>query len=326
MTNQPPPSATSILAAGILNTHDLTELRVDRGAALAGLETALSSALQGLNSTAAMNKRHQRFAIPGTRPEDFTEHVMETRDGLVCCGIRHAGLDPQRPFVQLGASFPIEGPEHARQVATGFSDLFAPFSPLAVQYWAATPGDADYIGSVYLVQEAEELRRRAPWRTEESLELRRVEDDGYYDWYRRGYEAFHARHPQLRHKVPVNDKEVMEVCRQAGLVSLGFIKGDPVGLVAAEPTPLLGRDGLYFVELFVDQAWRGRRLAPALQRAFVHQFGTPEQLVWGTIAADNLPSLRTALSNGRRAIRYECFAPLREGAGARFGTRYAPGT
>jgi hypothetical protein len=46
-------------------------------------------------------------------------------------------------------------------------------------------------------------------------------------------------------------------------------------------------------------------LAKSIQRKFIAQKAKKGDLVWGTIESQNLFSLKTALSNARKPIRYE---------------------
>ena len=99
----------------------------------------------------------------------------------------------------------------------------------------------------------------------------------------------------------------MEDCREQGLLQLAFYNEKPLGLIAAERSDFLGTQAIYFNEILIYPEFKGRGLAKAMQRKFISELPDDFKLVWGTIDAQNFPSLKTAMSNGRKVIRYECF-------------------
>ena len=89
-------------------------------------------------------------------------------------------------------------------------------------------------------------------------------------------------------------------CAEAGGLSC-LRDGERVaGVIAARPSVERGVLAWYMVEEILDTPYRGRGLAPLLQRAFLAGLDRSRSvLVSGHIDAANLPSLRTALRCGR---------------------------
>ena len=51
-------------------------------------------------------KRCERFALPGVKPEDYEERIIDLSDGsFILAGIRFQGLDVTQPFVSVLGSF-----------------------------------------------------------------------------------------------------------------------------------------------------------------------------------------------------------------------------
>ena len=149
-------------------------------------------------------------------------------------------------------------------------------------------------GSTYLVTKAFKMREISAWKSEDELELFQVQDESYYDWYKEGYDRFHQERPDLKNKVLVNALEDMSGCLEDGLIYEAFYQNEKIGLIAAEMSPLLGHRGIYFHEIFVDQEWKGKGFAKAIQRKFVDQVAYDND-IWGTIDHYNIPSYKTAL-------------------------------
>lgn len=84
-----------------------------------------------------------------------------------------------------------------------------------------------------------------------------------------------------------------------------FVNGAWAGTVAARSEPLFGIPGFIIVEEVLAAPWRRQGLGPILQRCLaekiIQQYGE-NNLLHGTIAGINLPSLRTALRSGREIV------------------------
>ena len=102
----------------------------------------------------------------------------------------------------------------------------------------------------------------------------------------------------------------MEESRELGLLYYGVINNENVGLIAADKTNFLSHSGVYFNEIMLTTDWKGKGLAKVLQQKFIKEHVCQLDFVWGTIDWNNKPSLKTALSNNREAIRFESFIDI----------------
>ena len=117
-------------------------------------------------------------------------------------------------------------------------------------------------------------------------------------------------HKNLKDKVTINSKKVMQDSIEDGLLKSVLLNGKRIGLIAAKISKFLGYNGMYFNEIFIDKNFKGKGLAKAIQRKFIQEFSRSNEFIWGTIDSQNLPSFKTALANGRKPIRFECFVPI----------------
>lgn len=311
-----------------LSTYDLEEFGDEfkdiEANVLQSITAEIESTLTDLNSPKTKEIRHKFFKIPNTRPEDYTEHLLTLNDvnnessekndtqmipKQVICGIRHMNRNPDIPFVNISTNFECSIPELKQIYQEQLAQYFAVFNPIYLSYHTKEKTD-NKLGSCYLVQKASVIKAIPKHSNESEMTLIEPTNSDYYDWYVNGYNEFYETHPSLKESVPTNDLKLMESCREMGLLKLVEYKGKQIGLIAANKDEFLGKEALYFIELFIEDAHTGLGLAKSLQRKFIDASTVGHEMVWGTIDYENVRSFKTALSNKRRLIRYENFVEL----------------
>jgi hypothetical protein len=299
-------------ATAALNTfNSIDDLGICRETALAELREEIVSEFEDLNSEKTKKARLEHFKIDETTLDDYSEKLLcLDEEQKVIYGIRHMGGNKSIPFVQLAPNFRVDSKNKALEIYQSVKSKFGVFDPLYLSFWTRDGIDADFSGSIYMVSTSRKFQELASWNQERELEFEDIFDDSYYDWYKRGYREFHADFPKLEKKVTVNSSDSMSDSLEQGLLKFAIINGEKVGLIAAEKSDLLGHEGIYFHEIYIERKWKGRGLAKAIQRKFVEEFTFGHEFIWGTIDSSNLPSYRTAFSNGRRPVRYESFVKL----------------
>lgn len=294
-----------------LNSYDLNGLSIKTDKALKEIEDELIDALEGLNSKETKVARLDYFKVKGAKADDYSERVLDLGAGKkVIYGIRNKGGNPEIPFIQLRPNFQINSKEEYLDVYNLVKNEFSIFKPLYISFHAKEKIDADFFGSIYMVAKVIDLCTKENWTEEGSISFESITDNSYYNWYKTGYDEFHNDVPELKTKVTLNSLDSMEDSLKQGLLKFVNLDGERIGLIAGERSELLGHSGIYFHEIFISKDWKGKGLAKAIQRKFVQDFCSDLEFVWGTIDSNNLPSYKTAYSNGRRPIRYECFINL----------------
>jgi predicted GNAT family acetyltransferase len=298
-----------------MNTYDLSYLDIDKSIALKSIQEDLSSDIDGLNSIETMNARANFFNIKGAKVSDYQERlIVIDRERKLLCGIRHKGGDVNLPFIHIRATFELDGNDVESIYNDHLKSLFTIFSPREMNYWKRSSDDEGSISSVYLVGCYSDILKRDKWDNESSLTFQNVSDDSYYDWYASGYERFHSSNKNLKSRVTVNSKEEMNSSINDGLLKFILLNGSRIGLIAGERSEFLGNEGIYFNEIFINEEFKGKGMAKAVQRKFVESFAREKDIIWGTIDRLNIPSYKTAIGNGRRPIRFEVFKKISEGA------------
>ncbi len=293
-----------------LNTYDLRGLGICENKAVCEIQEDIVSNFDDLNSEETKKARLDYFKVAGVTYDDYSEkHMRLDENREIIYGIRNIGGNSNLPFINLIPNFEIESKEDALRIYENIKDDQRIFNPLYLCFHTNTKIDADFLGSLYMVATTKSLKEKKAWPNEKSISFKEINDDSYYEWYKNGYDDFHSEFPELKTKVKVNSSDIMSVSLEQSLLKYVEFNGNRVGLIAAEKSNFLGHTASYFNEIFISKKWKGKGLAKAIQRRFVEEF-SEEDYVWGTIDSNNLPSYKTAYSNGRRPIRYECFINL----------------
>lgn len=294
-----------------LNSYELNDLNVQTEKALKEIEDELVDELEDLNSKETKEARLDYFKVKNALAEDYAEKLLKLDGGKkVIYGIRNKGGNPNIPFVQLRANYQITSKDESLRIYELVKNEFEIFKPLYLSFHAQEKNDADFYGSVHMVSTVENICSMPSWFEKEAINFEEISDNSYYDWYKSGYDEFHADVPELKHKVTVNSVDSMEDSLKQGLLKFVLLNGERIGLIVGEKRNFLGGSGLYFHEIFISKKWKGKGLAKVIQRKFIESFCSELEFAWGTIDSNNLPSYKTAYSNGRRPVRYECFINL----------------
>lgn len=305
-------SELNSFAEADIQTYDLSHLDIDLEIVEDSIEKEIEENLAELNSAETLAARFNNFKVEGTTEEDYRERLYKIdKNKKFIYGIRNFGGDRNLPFIYIQANFEISSKVQALSFYNLIKEEFNKFSPLYLSFQTKLPIDSDFIGSIYLVASTKDISSRVPWDTEDRIQFEDVTTSDYYEWYKLGYSQFHIENPELEKKVTLNNKDVMDDSLEQGLLKYIRIDNERAGIIAAENSKLLGHSGIYFNEIFLQNKWKGKGLAKAIQRKFISKYAQGTQFIWGTIDSNNLPSYKTAYSNGRRPIRYENFINLK---------------
>lgn len=289
--------------------YDLRGIEVKKERALRAIVSEYQDNFADLDDDVVKEGRWKHCGISGTQPEDFAEQIVEVGDGRkVICGIRHLSMNLEKPFVQVCPNFVWRDTAEAREVYDAYlRERFSMFGPRWVQIFSKTGVESEAGGSLVVAARSGDMMQVERREEAPSVQLVSSETDDYFDWYSNSYDEFYESFPEKRDWIQKNDIELMRACREDGLLKIAKVDGERVGIIAAERSPFLGYDGVYFVEILVVPEWRRKGVAREMQRTFVAECCRDAAFVWGLIDRGNESSLRTAKANGRKVVRGECF-------------------
>lgn len=275
-------------------------------------DQTLTERVNSLDDVAAYARR---CPVAGAGPADYCLRELRPLSDLgVLAGIHFRNLRVDRPFVGVYAQTRDSTESELVEASQQLGREFAHFAPWYVAWWS--PEQHDLRGAPgafndkrWVVGNLEELRP-TPTALPSSFSLARDSSGSSYPAYSRIFEDSLQRNPEWREDTAKTEPSAYEDCARNGLVVELRTGTQTVGIVAARLGSLRGVVGWEMVEEILAYEFRGRSLAPPLQRQFLSALdGARAPLVWGTIAARNEPSLRTALRVGRKDVGGWVFIP-----------------
>ena len=254
--------------------------------------------------------------LPIEDPLAWANRRVELSDGhWAVVGIRFRGRDIEKPFVDvIATSLP--------PVPSGFAALgevlphFSAFSPLCLRVnmpdpvsglhaLAASHVDAGRATPDLLIVArpvAEMLEQPVASRYED---VSLVPCDAVEAEVRVGaiYRELKPARPMLDQWATPADAGTLEDASDEGLLFDIQVRGTSAGVVAIERDDAYGLTGFCMQEIVLDSAYRGQQIGVAtLQRLCRELPSAANDVLWGHIHPDNVPSLRNAQQSGRKVV------------------------
>ncbi len=316
--------AQGCLARAWLSVSDRTKAWVPEGALRAVLSRQVSEAVDRALDGWTPPQVGETVPIPGTAPEDYRYRVLGIEGGRTfVAGIRFKGGDLSARFVEVYArDFPIVDRSALAWMADVARAAFRVFSPsqLRVHVPAEGPEERAVSGPgvatdlLTVAGRVSDLRRLAPPPGMERVRLEVPRSSSFYERYVRAYRDVHADRPELEGVVLAEPLEDLERYIERAFFREVYVDGEWAGVICAEERPFYGADGYEMIEEIFAKGFRGRSLAPALQRRLIDALpGDEDAILHGTIDGLNEPSLRTARRVGRVVVTISRFADLEPG-------------
>lgn len=291
------------------------------------IRSQIGAVYHGAQDAAVACELMSAHPVPGAPLDDYRPRLLGPRDAgadgplltRVCFPAPGAGGAPYAEIVGLGSC-----PSTADEFRAAASAAVAPFRRLGVAearlFWpahaapdlhqlAATSPEVNKQDEPAWIAPSHRLFA-LPVRTIQALPLpahaervrvERAADLGFYELYADYYRRWHAERPDLQTVVRVESPADMRKCLDSALLSLVFVDDRPAGVMASlRADTAAGAHGYRMVEEFLYPDFRGRALAPAVQRRYIDTLDAPTgEAVLGWIHPTNLPSIKTATRVGR---------------------------
>ncbi len=277
------------------------------------LGTDATTFLRNLAGRAQDSDALERYAnacpVPGASPADYAPRLVQLSASCsVIASIHFRGLDLSFPFVDVSA----QTADLPTRLELLF-ESFALFEPKAVRIWQSPSDPLPDSGRRDLDVVAGHIPSvlsRPPPATSSCVSLMPDPNLDSYDDYVLTYQALHELHPDIANMAQPEDRTSLAVCAETNSYFMVFVDSVLAGFVAARPDSFRLWTGWCMVEQVLKPSFRGRGLAPVLQRLLLERLDlSTNQHVFGTIDARNTPSSRTALRNGRQLVELSTFVP-----------------
>lgn len=262
--------------------------------------------------------------VPGTAREDYRYRLVRVGAGKTFVGgIRFGHGDFSDRFVETYArDYPIGSAAVLEETRRAAREALRVFAPTRVRVHVPVGGEEERVVSgpgvtdEYFTVAApiSALRRRDPPPQTDRVRLEAARNTAFHKRYLKAYEDVHRDFPGLRGLVePVASPEDMERYLKEWFLYEVYVDGKWAGLVGAmkDRDETYGMRGYQVVEEVLAAGFRGRGLAPAVQRRLIELLPDDgDGILFGTIDAPNAPSLATARRVGRAVVAVSRFVEL----------------
>lgn len=270
----------------------------------------LETAAQDLDYATAFAEAAPQSGEPATAYLD--RWLPLQTHGYVLAGPRYLGRDPDLPFVGVSASDrPLNAADHDALLAVAAGE-FAAFRPgfvlvTTADVIGAWPGTRSEMRQV--VGRLADLRARdAPSALSTAA---CTEPAAIYERYLEIHRLHVEQEPAHARRARCEELTTLADLAQQGLLFDVLVDGQWAGILAAEADARRGVRGVTVVELMLDHPYRGRGFGPHLSTLLAKAVPlSDEQLLLGTIHADNRRAYTSALRAGRVDVGGEIILPL----------------
>ena len=266
--------------------------------------------LAGLAAPEVCLDRCHFFNLKGTTPDDYKERILELSDNkFLLAGIRFLGLDITKPFVSVQTNFKDLNENIVSEIFDLVWKNFSMFKPQSIHL--TLPSDFKIsiptmqIDRYTVVGVVDDIIEKELTSISDSIELVALTNLEFYDEYIKEYEIFHKRNPALSSVVKAESIDDFKEAIQDELLYKIIINGSTAGLIAGLARDYYGLKGVNILEEILFDTFKGKGFGAYIQKAFTLKLKNRYFVLWGTISDLNLPSLKTALKNGRRVTEIE---------------------
>jgi RimJ/RimL family protein N-acetyltransferase len=272
--------------------------------------------LQGLAERAANIDLLTRYAaqcpVAGTGACDYAPRLIQlTPDCAVIAGIHFRRMCLDFPFIDVSVQ---SGPLPFPHALNALAHHFRLFQPRAIRLWRAAhaqPPETSHDDLVIVSGLLTDLLSATPARNSGRVRLELDPWITSYGEYRCLYETLHSTSPEVSNFARPETRQSLHECAEHGAFFRVLIDDRNAGFIAARPDEYRQWKGWEIVEEVLHPEFRGKGFGPAVQQALLVKLDNEvAPAVFGTIAAENLPSLKTALRVGRRVVEISSFIYL----------------
>jgi hypothetical protein len=265
------------------------------------------------------SKMHAYCKIDTAKVDDYRYRQLSTPLGDLIASIRFVAGDLEKPAVFLiHKDFELSQIDEIKLISRILEKEYALFKPRRIR-WHSSKIEEELINSdnsingdlVYVAGFLDDLKQQALPDNYEKIQLNLADSLKWYDRYESSYEAICEAWPAFLEMAQLESKSTLQDLISRELLYEIEIDGHWAGIIAADKGRESFMSGYYIVEEFLTKEFRGRRYAAAVQRHLIEKMPiNSNEMLFGTIHHENMPSYRTALRTGRKPVGMYLFSEI----------------
>ncbi len=257
--------------------------------------------------------------IKGSTFEDYKYRSLKTPLGELISSIRFLGGDLNKPSVlMVHKDFELESVEDIKFMCQFLSKEYSIFHPKRIS-WYSSKLETELIESndfisgdmVYIAEFLDYLKQKPLPKNSDKIHLKKATSLSWYEEYKnevnnilKNWSAFSEMHQ-------IESKDTLQKLIEKELVFEVIIANEWAGIIAADTGSEYFLNGYFINEELLTKQFRGKKYAPAVQRHLLEKLPhNANEMLYGTIHFQNIPSMKTALRVGRKALGMYVFADI----------------
>lgn len=257
--------------------------------------------------------------IAGSDFEDYKYRSINTEFGEIISSIRFLGGDLNKPFVFIvHKDFRIDSEKQIKALGKILKEEYKLFKPQRIRWYSPDTeiffDNKDIKGDlIYIYQFINRLKKEEFPSNFDKVRLKNADSLKWYKEYQKNYENLNQINPEFIEMAGMESRQTFRRLMKKGLLFEIMIDNQWAGIIAADKSSEKYFKGYVIFEELLTEKFRGRHFATAVQRHLIEKLGSDNQeMLYGTIHAQNTPSQKTAYKAGRKKAGSYIFAKIRE--------------
>lgn len=260
---------------------------------------------------------HQYINRSDTVPNDFLYKIVEVdQERKLVTSIRFKGGDKLHPFVEIvSKNFDIRQQEWP-QIAKLVGNNYKLFQPLSIRFFdgldtISNENSEFTFDQWYLANQLSTLKNYKTGFNQDKFEFHIPADISFYENYEKAFQQLVEAGNDEEVLVQLESKESIQILVDKQLVICIYYDNEWAGFIAVDQINYKYFKGYCVMEEILLEEYKGKGLGKALQRKMIEHLPFKDsELFYGTIDHKNIPSIKTALANGRQKIGKYVFCKI----------------
>jgi len=262
---------------------------------------------------------HDYCGIEGAKVDNYLYRQLSTPFGEAVTSIRFVGGDLTKPAVFLiHKDFELDSQVKVKEMGAFLYREYELFTPKRFRWFSSKEVvDLSGLGEGiegdlgYYTGFLSDLKNAPKSENFEKIELVVSASLDWYERYENSYQEMYKTNPFFVEMASVESREALQDMMDKGLLFEVLVEGTWAGIIGVCEARRKYLAGYEVYEEYLLVEFRGKKLASAVQRHLIERLpSTANEMLYGTIHHQNIPSIKTAKRCGRKGVGVYIFAEI----------------